>query len=242
MQGISLSGLTAWQKEDRSFVTTLDLNLQAKYIEIIRKYFPDHNILHEEGKTENMGYDSPYTWVIDPIDGTNNMVKGRKEYSSCVGLMRGNHFIAAVVYFPEFKECYTALETGGVAKNSEKYIAPQVPGDNNEIILCSKSHGNLKDIFISAGYNVACYYCATYSLLKLLKGEALVYHTKNTKLYDVGPMSYILNKAGIGVYNRYGDTLTFRPSLDIIPYFIAAAKKEWVNTFIMKIGNENECK
>lgn len=241
MKGISLSGLrelSAWQKEDRSFVTTLDLHLQAQYIEIIRKYFPDHNILHEEGKPENMGFASEYTWVIDPIDGTNNMVQGKKEYSSCVGLMQGNRFIAALVYFPEFHESYKAMETGDVFKNDERYILPVVPKDNKEIILCSKSYGHLKDIFISAGYHVTCYYCATYSLLKILNGEAVVYHTKNTKLYDVGPMSYILSKAGIGVYDRSPAPMLFRPSLELIPFFIASAQEEWVNKFILKIGNE----
>jgi len=245
IRGTSFSNFKSWQKNDLSYVTSIDLELQSRFVEIIRMAFPFHNILYEEGKQEYMTHQSEYTWVIDPIDGTNNLVKGKNEFGSSVGLMYKQKFIAALVVFPLFNESYMALTGIGIYKNGTSYGIPRVEvnrksnGREKEIILCSKTFDSLKDYF-SVRENeipVTCYYCATYSLLKVLKAEALLYHTINTKIYDVGPMSFVLSQAKINSYNQSAEPIAFKPTLDIIPFFIAAREAQCVEAFILRTGH-----
>jgi myo-inositol-1(or 4)-monophosphatase len=59
-------------KENYEPVTWADKKSERVIRQIIKKNFPDHGILGEEhGETKQK---SPYEWIIDPIDGTNNFV------------------------------------------------------------------------------------------------------------------------------------------------------------------------
>ncbi|MDD5669110.1 MAG: inositol monophosphatase, partial [Candidatus Omnitrophica bacterium] len=50
-------------------VTSVDLKAEKAVVSFIRKYFPEHNFLAEENRYQQTG--SEYTWIIDPLDGTN---------------------------------------------------------------------------------------------------------------------------------------------------------------------------
>lgn len=231
-----LANFFAWQKDDLSVVTSLDIQLQAKIVEMIRDQFPDHNFLYEEGELQLLDNRSDYTWVIDPIDGTQNFIEGKKEFGSSVGLLHRDQFIAALVSFPKLGESYMALSGEGIFKNGNPFFMPGISQDNREIILCSRSYDDLKDSFAANGYDPRFYYCATYSLLRVLKGESLMYFTRNTNIYDVGPMSFILNMAGIFSYNRSSRIITFEPNLRKIPYFLAVIDKKIREEFQQIIG------
>jgi myo-inositol-1(or 4)-monophosphatase len=53
-------------------VTNIDRGSQALIVEEIERTFPSHSILAEEGFRKDGG--SPFTWIIDPLDGTVNYV------------------------------------------------------------------------------------------------------------------------------------------------------------------------
>jgi myo-inositol-1(or 4)-monophosphatase len=56
-------------------VTVADREAEAAIRREIRRVYPDHGILGEEH-----GFDagaSPYTWILDPIDGTRSFVLGQ---------------------------------------------------------------------------------------------------------------------------------------------------------------------
>ncbi|MGB7442865.1 MAG: inositol monophosphatase family protein, partial [Coleofasciculaceae cyanobacterium] len=67
-------------KEDKSLVTVADKLAEEKAREIIMREFPEHGILGEEFGQHNP--DSPYQWVIDPIDGTTSFVAGAFDFGS----------------------------------------------------------------------------------------------------------------------------------------------------------------
>ena len=63
------------QKSARSnIVTWADEAAQATIVELLLGRYPDHAILGEEGSAGNP--DGPYTWIVDPLDGTSNYAKG----------------------------------------------------------------------------------------------------------------------------------------------------------------------
>jgi fructose-1,6-bisphosphatase/inositol monophosphatase family enzyme len=92
-------GFDTWKKPDASYVTSLDIQLHNLIVEIIKDHYPGHNVLYEEGDHEDPDNSSTSgcTWVIDPIDGTNNMEKGEKEYGTAVGVMHNRQIFAAPI-------------------------------------------------------------------------------------------------------------------------------------------------
>lgn len=98
-------------KADKSFVTAADKEAEAAIIADIKKHFPDHGILGEE--SGEVKTDSPYSWVIDPLDGTGNFVNGIPLFSVSIAALENGKPIAAVVYQPVGDSLYAAEKGKG---------------------------------------------------------------------------------------------------------------------------------
>ena len=58
----------------------------------IKKEFPSHHVISEEGPSEQLSrYGS--TWVIDPIDGSDNLARGILAYSISISLFHDNEIV-----------------------------------------------------------------------------------------------------------------------------------------------------
>ncbi len=90
------------RKKDNSPVTIADQKAEELIRETIAKYFPDHGILGEEFGVENGG--AKYQWVIDPIDGTKNFMRGIPNFGTLIALLENDQVIAAVSNMPVIGE------------------------------------------------------------------------------------------------------------------------------------------
>src|SRR5581483_4845232 len=64
----------AIEKRGSDLVTEVDLAAEETIVALLRAAHPEFGVLSEEGGASDA--DSPYTWVVDPLDGTNNFVAG----------------------------------------------------------------------------------------------------------------------------------------------------------------------
>ena len=92
-------------------VTDADIESEKSIVQTIRSEFPDHNFICEEGKYENTG--SPYTWIIDPLDGTVNFSRNIPHFCVSLALAYEETLIVGVVYDPVRKEMFSAVKGGG---------------------------------------------------------------------------------------------------------------------------------
>ena len=77
---------TLSRKADHSEVTEADRNTETAIVELIAQHRPDHAIYGEEhGHAGNAL--SPWKWVIDPIDGTSNFVRGVPVWATLIALV-----------------------------------------------------------------------------------------------------------------------------------------------------------
>lgn len=90
-------------------VTALDFKIDAFLKKHIRTMFPDHNIISEEGE-HSLYEKSPYTWLLDPIDGTSYLIKGINEYSVVVMLLHHEQPIAVGIINPETNAYWIGTE------------------------------------------------------------------------------------------------------------------------------------
>lgn len=96
-------------------VTNVDRASEALIIAAIRERFPDHGILAEEGG--GVQSDSPWLWVIDPLDGTNNFAHDFPYYCVSLGLLYERAPYLGVVYDPTRDQLFTAQRGGGAHLN-----------------------------------------------------------------------------------------------------------------------------
>ena len=120
------------EKEDKSLVTKADLDAESVIVELLQKHFPTHKILSEE--TGEIGGDSNYTWLIDPLDGTLNFTRGLPNFATSIALVKDNKPIVSVVYNPVTKSLYHAQSGEGAFWNEEKMTVSGVKDPNKAII------------------------------------------------------------------------------------------------------------
>ena len=106
------------EKATADLVTEADFSSQRTISDIIFDSFPDHGILGEENIPElPKTSGSNFRWIIDPLDGTTNFVHGVPHFCVSVALERGRDLLAATVFNPINKECFTAEFGGGAFLN-----------------------------------------------------------------------------------------------------------------------------
>src|SRR6202030_3087558 len=96
-------------------VTVADRKSQALILERIRKQFPTHDVMGEEGTRIETGSD--YKWYVDPLDGTTNFAHGYPVFCVSLAVEHRGQRIAGVVYDPTRKEMFAAERGSGARLN-----------------------------------------------------------------------------------------------------------------------------
>lgn len=104
-----------YKSNSADFRTQADVAAEEILIAAIERSFPQYNIVAEEHG--EMGKGSPYTFVIDPLDGTNNFVLGIPAFVSNVALMKGEETVYGVVHHPVTGDTYHATRGEGAFLN-----------------------------------------------------------------------------------------------------------------------------
>jgi myo-inositol-1(or 4)-monophosphatase len=120
-------------KSNIDFVTNVDKNSEKLITFIIKKNFPDHGILSEEG-TRSEG-DSENLWVIDPLDGTTNFMHGYPFFCVSISLVRKNKQALGVVYDPLRKEMFHSLVNKGSFLNGKRIKVSKTKDLENSLIV-----------------------------------------------------------------------------------------------------------
>jgi len=107
---------TAREKSPANLVTEADLASQQAIHEYIVERYPDHRFLGEEGLLFDDS-DSPYRWIIDPLDGTSNYVHRFPYYAVSIGLERAGELIVGAIFDPNRNEMFAAALGHGATLN-----------------------------------------------------------------------------------------------------------------------------
>ncbi|MGY0398435.1 MAG: inositol monophosphatase family protein [Ostreibacterium sp.] len=121
------------EKAPNDYVSEIDIAVEASLIKTIHEAYPHHQIIAEEsGKT---GPDnSEYRWVIDPIDGTTNFIKGLPHFAISIALYKQKKLEAGLVYQPITNEMFSASRGAGATLNDHKIRVAKTLPENAVII------------------------------------------------------------------------------------------------------------
>ena len=117
----------------------LDLECQEIAERVVRTAFPTHAILAEEsacdGQPADNPHDSPYTWIIDPIDGTVNFTHGLPWWCCSIGVTFEGKTVAGAVFAPSTNELFTAARGGQALCNGQPLSVSGVKALKEAMIL-----------------------------------------------------------------------------------------------------------
>lgn len=112
-----IDGLNIVEKQQLDFVSEVDKLAEAEIIKELRRAYPDHSILAEESGLTGKG---PMQWVIDPLDGTHNYLRGIPHFCVSIALLDRGIPVHAVVFDPLRDELYTASKGDGAFINDRR--------------------------------------------------------------------------------------------------------------------------
>lgn len=194
------TGVAVQKKADNTPLTIADQQAEQKLRHLIGQYWPEHNIIGEEyGRSQT---NSPYTWVLDPIDGTRSFICGVPLYANLVALLKDNEPILGVINLPALNEMVYAVRGGGCFWNGRPAHVSTTSKLEDAIILCSELN-----TFAQFGRAAAWQKLRAASGEQRTWGDAYGYTLVATgradvmvdpimSLWDTAPMQVIMEEAG----------------------------------------------
>lgn len=184
-------------------VTVADREAELAIRAVITDHFPDHSISGEEWDNKEMN--SPFRWIIDPIDGTRAFISGLPVWGTLIALTYNGRSIAGLMSQPHIGENFiglpnkafltrnkneTALQTSAIKDLSQSTIFTTSP----RIFLLEKSlaaYDTLENNVKLARYGLDCY---AYAMVASGHGELVV--EEGLKSVDIAAMIPIIEQAG----------------------------------------------
>ena len=127
-------------KADRTPVTQADRECEATIIEILSQRFPAYGFLGEE-MGERAGQVNA-RWIIDPIDGTKNFIRGIPFFATLIALEENGEITAGVMSAPAINDLLYARKGQGAFANGRQVRVSDVDDLNKAMLI----HGGIKDL------------------------------------------------------------------------------------------------
>lgn len=126
-------------KADKSPVTELDRKIEVDFREVVSRQFPTYSLLGEEFGLS--GSDSEFTWVIDPIDGTQSLINRVPTFGTFLALLHNGEPVLGAIDIPVLgRWVMGALGEGAVDERGRKIsFAKNKPFTTNDIFLLGTS-------------------------------------------------------------------------------------------------------
>lgn len=180
-------------KSDGSVVTEADQAVDSFLSREIRARYPDHGILSEEADTLYAG--QPYTWVIDPLDGTTNFALGVCYWGCSIGIVHRGLPLLGVLVFPNLEAEYWAIQGGGAYLNGERLGGParSISEKNAFVALCSRSWRHLELPIVQKGRLLGS---AAYDMVAVAQGIAVAFTEVTPHIWDLAAGWLLVKEAG----------------------------------------------
>ncbi len=105
------------RKTRNDYVTEVDKACEYAIVSHIRKFYPEHAILAEEGGAAG---ESDSLWIIDPLDGTSNFLHGIPHYAISIAYQFKGRLESAVIYDPIKEELFSSSRGRGAFMNDQR--------------------------------------------------------------------------------------------------------------------------
>ncbi|AUZ54872.1 inositol monophosphatase [Stenotrophomonas acidaminiphila] len=208
-----LEALNVVQKGRMDYASEVDGDAEKVIVKELKRAYPDYGIYGEEGGLQGNGRQM---WVIDPLDGTSNYLRGFPHYCVSIALVENGEPTDAVIFDPLRNELFTASKGAGAVLNDRRIrVAERKDLDGTMIHTGfaprerTRAGSQLKtvDTLLVQAEDIRRTGSAALDLAYVACGRADAYFEAGVKAWDIAAGVLLVREAGGKVCNYRGATL-----------------------------------
>jgi histidinol-phosphatase len=197
------------RKADLTPVTEADVAAEETIVTILRDAYPTYGLWAEESSPLGAVSSAP-TWIVDPIDGTKQFMRGIPFFATLIALVLDGQPVLGVSYAPALDELLVATRGGGATCNGRPIAVSGLTSLADAFV----AHGDLQvpelagyhhAVLALSGASLGCRgYGDFYGYHLVARGLADVMIEPNVAPWDVAALKVIVEEAG-GIYSNFAD-------------------------------------
>ena len=201
-------GFTVESKADESPVTTADRANEQLICSLLQKAFPEDGLMGEEGTMKES--QSGRRWIIDPIDGTRDFVRGIPTWGVLLALEADGDVTVGACNLPAQGELYSAAQGAGAFKNGKPIRISSVQSPD-QAVFCLTAFNNMhRRPFGEKLVSWMAQFWAVRSMggcmdaMHVASGRADAWIEGDAKAWDLAALKIIAEEAGARFFNFDG--------------------------------------
>ncbi|GHA21455.1 inositol monophosphatase [Devosia pacifica] len=210
-QAVGAQGLSVENKGLQDFVTNADRECEDLIHRAINQEFASDRFIGEETGGEA---DGGPAWVIDPIDGTNNYMRGLPNWGVSIAFIADNAIACGAIFDASTGLVYHARSGGGAYAGKRQICASQCADPQTALAITGHSRRTpiapylalLSDLH-ELGFDHRRPGAAALGLLRVAEGKAELFHEAHLNSWDVMAGILIAREAGAVVEHPSLDAL-----------------------------------
>lgn len=201
------------KKSDGSILTEVDLNISHKILSLVAELFPKCAIVSEEEMTEHKK-DAPFTFILDPIDGTDVFSLGLPSFAIALGILdKDKKPVGAMINAPRFgiakDSLFVRLDPyGDLYVDGEKFEYQKQALEKAQITMGSKSQ-KIFDLSAFDGKIRTFGSSILHLLLPALIPEIKLAVVEPCFVWDIASANAVLNHVGKHIEYVNGDSFEY---------------------------------
>ncbi|WP_313169615.1 inositol monophosphatase family protein [Stenotrophomonas sp.] len=208
-----LEALNVVQKGRMDYASEVDADAEKVIVKELKRAYPEYGIFGEEGGIQGV---NRMMWVIDPLDGTSNYLRGFPHYCVSIALVENGEPTDAVIFDPLRNELFTASKGNGAVLNDRRLRVADRKDLEGTMIHTgfaprerSRASTQLKtvDTLLVQAEDVRRTGSAALDLAYVACGRADAYFEAGVKAWDIAAGVLLVREAGGKVCNYRGATL-----------------------------------
>jgi myo-inositol-1(or 4)-monophosphatase len=204
-------------KADGGSVSRADIAAQEACVGMLVDFDPGYAVvseedLHRAGTTDR-------TWVVDPLDGTTNFVRGLPDYAVAIALTIEGSTALSVIHLPETATTYFAVRGQGAFRDGRRLEVAAPPSGRplagtgfGTAGVVRERQTTIADRLLRAGFDIREPGSASIGLCRVAEGAYDGYLEFGIGVWDVLPGALVVAEAGGVVSNWNGAPLERAPN------------------------------
>jgi len=207
------AGIQAESKADQSPVTPADRECERLMVAALTAEFPEDGLLGEEGASQEGT--SGRRWIIDPIDGTRDYVRGNPLWANLLALEERGEVVLGVVSLPGLGSTFWAQKGGGAFRNGAA-IRASAKNEISDSVLCFSAFSKISKLPFRDGFlDWAAQFWAVRGLggaadaMLVCSGQAEVWIEPSAAPWDFAALKIIAGESGARYFNFDGGSTIY---------------------------------
>jgi myo-inositol-1(or 4)-monophosphatase len=196
-------------------VSETDFAVEEMISDYLREHHPEDGFFGEEQGESGTGQDEGGRWIVDPIDGTDNYIRGIPNFTVSIAYEDHSGRLAlGVVFNPVQKELFSGVRGSGAFLNGNPINVSGVTDPSDAVSIIAPPRKNhertsdyfrlMEDVFLHTR-DVRRFGSAAQDLCYVACGRVDAYYEMGLHYYDIAAGMVILSEAG-GRYSAFSDS------------------------------------